>query len=126
MSSNFIMFNSFDIDGVISVGIFPGPRDIIVTGRSFEESSETLEYLRARNIKNTVYFNSLPFDEKTRESSGYHKARILANFEGQVQIHFEDDPVQWGIIEKECPWLKVVHVVHDLTEKENVRGVVWK
>ena len=38
--------NGFDIDGVIHLGngicgIRPGPKDVIITGRSYEEEPET-------------------------------------------------------------------------------------
>ncbi len=121
---------AFDCDGVITVGIRPGPNDVIVTGRSFQEKPETLQYLQDLDIHNHVYFNPLEFEEKTRESSGEHKAKVLNWLratqpeEDPVTIFFEDDPIQWAIIERECPWLDVVHIVHDLTEKENVRHSV--
>lgn len=111
--------NSFDIDGVITVGIYPGPDDIIITGRSFEEEEETLTMLRGRGIWNKVYFNSIKFDDKTRLSSGKHKANIINVL--QPCLHFEDDPIQWEVIEVECPNVKVVRIVHNLTEKENIR-----
>jgi hypothetical protein len=34
-----------------------------------------------------------------------------------VAIHFEDDPIQKEIIEALVPEVKVVHLVHELTEK---------
>jgi hypothetical protein len=120
--------NGYDIDGVIDmhseVGVYPGPNDVIITGRSFEETQETLEMLIRRGIKNKVFFNPLRFDEKTRESSGQHKGRTLlslmdAGFE--IGVFFEDDPIQVAEIRKILPDLKIVHLVHDLTEKENVR-----
>jgi hypothetical protein len=37
----------------------------------------------------------------------------------KIGLHFEDDPIQADIIEKETP-IKVVRIVHDLVEKENV------
>ena len=44
--------NSFDIDGVIYMGeydgIYPGPRDIIVTGRSIHTRRETTKMLKAK------------------------------------------------------------------------------
>jgi len=53
--------NTFDIDGVIFLeehdGIYPGPIDIIITGRSYEETEETLAMLNRKGIKNKVYFN---------------------------------------------------------------------
>ena len=118
--------NSFDIDGVIYMGnglagVKPQYGDIIITGRSFQEEEETKAMLRDMGIHNKVYYNSLPFERKTRESSGRHKANVLNNFEGEITIHFEDDPVQIAVIKKYCPWLNVVHLNHNLTEKENVR-----
>jgi hypothetical protein len=121
--------NGFDIDGVIHLGngicgIRPGPKDVIITGRSYEEEPETKAFLLKHGIKNNVYFNPLPFDEKGRESSGIHKAntlKFLKHEEGiKVQFFFEDDEVQKAEIEK--GWNgKVIHVSHDFTEKENVR-----
>jgi hypothetical protein len=50
-----------------------------------------------------------------------HKAYVLNQFRDVVKIHFEDDPIQIEVIKSLCPWLSVVHLAHDLTEKENVR-----
>lgn len=120
--------NTFDIDGVISIGVYPGPNDVIITGRSFEESVETYAMLRARGINNPVFFNSKPFDKKTRESSGYHKANVIWNLienGTDVKIHFEDDEVQVEAIRSELgDRITVVHLVHNLTDKENVRYAV--
>lgn len=119
--------NGFDCDGVITVGLYPGPDDVIITGRSFEEKHETYALFGIKNISNQVYFNPLKFEEKTRKTSGEHKAQtILSLLEAGVRVvnFFEDDPIQWTIIEAQCPWVNVVHVVHDLTEKENVRHTV--
>ena len=69
--------NTFDCDGVITLGIYPGKYDVIITGRSFEEADVTLQYLKEKGITNKVYFNPLKFEEKTRESSGLHKANTL-------------------------------------------------
>ena len=123
--------NSFDIDGVIYIrkgliGVRPGPDDVIITGRSFEEEPETDKMLLDAGIFNKVFYNPLPFDKKSRESSGVHKANILNALKetGQdIQIHFEDDPVQIAEIKKHAPWVNVVHLDHDLTYKENVRHV---
>jgi len=125
------MINSFDIDGVIFMrkglmGVRPGPKDVIITGRSEEEAEETKKMLREHGITNHVFFNPLPFNEKSRASSGIHKAEVLNKLKKagvEVAIHFEDDPVQIKEIKKACPWVNVVHLDHDLTEKENVRHV---
>jgi len=121
--------NGFDIDGVIHLGngvcgVRPGPNDVIITGRSYEEEPETKAFLIRNGIQNKVYFNPLPFLEKSRETSGIHKAKTLKRLkheEGlEVQYFFEDDEVQKSEIEK--GWNgKVIHVSHDFTEKENVR-----
>jgi len=123
--------NSFDIDGVIYMGnglsgVKPQYGDIIVTGRSFQEEEETRAMLRDMGVHNKVYYNQLPFERKTRESSGMHKANVLNSFEHEITAHFEDDPVQIKVLKKECPWLNIVYMDHNLTEKENVRHVIRK
>ena len=115
--------NSYDIDGVIDFG--PGllglrpaePDDVIITGRSYEEEEVTYRMLLSRGIFNTVYFNPVKIIDKTRESSGEHKASILNNLrhhlrtsEELIRCHFEDDPIQAEIIKRKCPWLHVVFV----------------
>jgi len=114
----------FDCDGVITVGIYPGPDDVIITGRSFEERPETEAMLRKKGIGNKVFYNPLPYEQKTRESSGEHKANVLLGLKEQgtvINVFFEDDEIQKEIIESRCPWITVVHVVHNLTNKENER-----
>jgi len=127
--------NSFDIDGVILlgeglIGVHPGPRDVIITGRSVEEFAATQRQLSAAGIFNQIFFNPLRFDQKTRESSGAHKARTLLMLYKSgynINVHFEDDEVQAKIIEEamvvdgvRIAPTTVVRLVHDLTEKENV------
>jgi len=121
---------SYDIDGVINldeygIGIRPGSdNDIIITGRSIEESEETYKFLEEHNISNIVYLNPIPFDEKTRESSGWHKVNILNSLTNQginIIIHYEDDEIQANII-RENTNVKVIKVDHqDMIELENVR-----
>jgi hypothetical protein len=121
---------TYDIDGVINldefgVGIRPSSeRDIIITGRSYQEAESTLRFLHTNNIKNQVFFNPVLFDEKTRESSGWHKARtinMLKDLGSNIVIHFEDDPVQADIIENNTT-VTVIRVNHNnLIELENVK-----
>jgi len=123
--------NSFDIDGVIYIrkglmGVRPGPDDVIITGRSFEEEVETRKMLLEARIQNPVFFNPLKFDQKSRQASGVHKANILNKLKEDgfnIQIHFEDDPIQIEEIKLLAPWVNVVHLDHDLTYKENMRHV---
>lgn len=120
--------NTYDIDGVIYFneeidGITPTKCDIIITGRSYEESEETLQMLNSRGIFNTVYFNNLKFEEKTRESSGLHKAitiKSLLSAGFNIKCHFDDDPVQIDIIREACPSIKVIYIETPFVEKENV------
>lgn len=127
--SRVFTINTFDIDGVVSIsdrvgGVHPGPYDIIITGRSYEEIPETRRMLSARGIYNRVFFNRTKFDEKTREGSGLHKAHTIQRLEKlgyAVMCHFEDDEIQARVIRENCPNVTVVMLVHDLTNKENVR-----
>ena len=123
-----MLINTYDIDGVINLethdGVYPGKNDFIITGRSIEEAHETIEMLHAKQITNQVFFNYLPFEKKTRESSGKHKAFILKNLlqSGfKIGIHFEDDEIQAKCIEEECPDIKIVILKHNLVNKENIR-----
>ena len=119
---------SFDLDGVIFnghgvPGIYPGPNDIIITGRSFEEEPETAVMLAVKGIKNKVYYNPLPFDEKTRATSGLHKAKVINRLiENGLNIthHFEDDTVQAYTIKKLTP-VYVVIIENPAVPKENRR-----
>lgn len=129
---------SYDIDGVIFLGVdqidglTPGPHDVIITGRSFEESSETYQYLDSRGILNMVCFNNLEFDQKSRSSSGHHKAQTIReinegedwkDFGSKIVIHYEDDPIQAEIIRSYgIEGLFVVHVnTNGMINLENKR-----
>jgi len=127
------LINTFDIDGVIYMGkyggVYPGPDDVIITGRSKEEEAETLEMLEYKGISNTVHFNPLPYDQKSRKSSGQHKGRTLYYLEEigyRIGVHFEDDPIQVEEIKKIMPHVNVVLLQHDLVEKENVPRHDWR
>ena len=122
------VINTFDIDGVINMGtfngVYPGPNDVLITGRSFEEKEETEALLKLKGITNKVYYNPLPFDQKTRQSSGQHKGRTMFYLEEmgyRIGIHFEDDPIQAKEINNIMPDVNVVLLQHDLVNKENVR-----
>lgn len=119
--------NTYDLDGVINLGEYPGltPRveDIIITGRSYEEAAYTLKWLQERDIYNQVFFNSLKFKEKSRWSSGIHKATIIKSLiEGGMLlgVHFEDDEIQIDAIRTILPNHPIVHVKSNLVEMENI------
>ena len=116
--------STFDIDGVIyfgedSPGVYPGPEDIIITGRSWEDKTKTEEWCSRFGIHNRIYFSKVPVALRTREISGYHKAVTLLELSRTMKIirHFEDDPIQKAIIEAIVPTVSVVHLLHELTEK---------
>lgn len=122
------MVNTFDIDGVIYLGeydgVYPGKEDIIITGRSVDEVEETQSMLMSKGIFNRVIFNPLPFDKKSRVSSGQHKGNMikrLIKMGIEHGVHFEDDEIQIEEIRKIVPEVRIVHVVSNLVEKENVR-----
>lgn len=121
--------NTFDIDGVIFInkdlgGVHPGPHDIIITGRSIEESEETFAMLESRGITNPVFFNPIPFDKKTRKSSGQHKAKVinmLLGFGYEIGCHFEDDPIQAEEI-RDATIIPVIMIgSNEFTNLQNVR-----
>lgn len=112
--------NAFDFDGVISLGIYPGPKDIIISGRSYEEASYVNSLLKERGIFNAVYFNTMPKEGRKRSDSGKHKANILSILISNgviIDKFFEDDEVQINEIKKIHPKLPIVHVVSNLVEK---------
>lgn len=125
------IINTFDIDGVIYMGkdiggVYPGLNDVIITGRSSEEIPETLAMLNEKGIKNLVYFNPIPYGQKTRESSGEHKAKTIKLLQEKgyiIQVHFEDDSIQAEIIKQSCTDVNVVLLQHDLIDKENQRHI---
>jgi hypothetical protein len=125
--------NSFDIDGVIFMGagrggVYPGPHDVLITGRSVEEREETLAMLKSKGITNQVFFNQLPYDQKSRESSGIHKGNminILKNLGIDIEIHFEDDEIQANEIRRLAPQVNVVLLQHNLVNKENCRHLTF-
>jgi len=111
--------NSFDFDGVVSIGVYPGPNDIIITGRPLDEMDEVNNWLKSHGINNKVYFQQCLKKDQTRQSSGNHKATKLNELiQSGVKIakHFEDDPEQATIIMANTN-VKVVYLHHDLTEK---------
>ena len=91
--------NSFDFDGVITVGLIPRPNDIVVTGRGEDERAVLQQVWTKYGIPPVyIYFNpKTKTMGRTRVDSGQHKAKILLKLikEGaKIWHHFDDDPIQ--------------------------------
>lgn len=86
----------YDLDGVVTKGYLPGPHDVIITGRSYEEAAQTYRYLHKQGLFVPVYFNPVPHNLKTLEGSAYWKADMI--FKLGIQDFFEDDPRQFTLI----------------------------
>ena len=110
----------YDFDKVITNGVYPSNRDVIVTGRSYEEYSYVYEYLKRNHIPLIpIYFN--PIELKYRETdndnarirSAYHKVSIvkllLAN-RVPIRNFYEDEPIQYAIIKANLPQVECVLV----------------
>lgn len=120
------IINSYDIDGVIYMGetlngVSPSKDDIIITGRSaIEERDVTEKMLLSKGFTNKLFMNPIPQNQKTRETSGKHKARTLFYLEQlgyRFGIHYEDDEIQATEIKKLMPHINIVMLNHNLTEK---------
>jgi hypothetical protein len=124
--------NSFDIDGVIyfgegTTGVRPCSNDVIITGRPFHDRDATIKMLKSRGIYNTVYMNPIARDIPNpdithgimknplygRKASGIFKGQMINMLKSmgvEIQMHFEDDPIQIKEIEKRCPNVSIIHV----------------
>ena len=124
--------NSFDIDGVIyfgkgTTGVRPCSNDVIITGRPYHDRDITIKMLESRGIYNTVYMNPLARDIPNpkithgtkinplygRKASGIFKGQMINMLKSmgvEIQMHFEDDPIQIKEIEKRCPNVSIIHV----------------
>jgi hypothetical protein len=115
--------HAYDFDGVINmglghgVGIHPRPGDIIITGRSWQEATFVYNFLKNHEIECAVFFNPLPKDGRTRETSGEHKVRTIKMLQKagvEIDKFFEDDEVQHAVIAKALPNLKLVKLTHEM------------
>jgi len=120
--------NSFDIDGVIYfgedvTGVRPCENDIILTGRPYHDREATEKMLHSRGIYNTIYMNPLDrYDNPIygRKASGIFKGQMINMLKDlgiEVQMHFEDDPIQIKEIRKRCPNVSIVHCKRDNEER---------
>ena len=117
----------YDFDGVISIGITPrATTDFVITGRCVDEQDEVRAILKERGIKCKVYFNPMTLAERgnhtvaARRHSGHHKAHTINRLKGEgviVSRFFEDDPIQYQIIQENCPEVELVNIVSKLVQK---------
>jgi len=117
----------YDFDGVISIGITPrASSDVIITGRCIDEQDEIRAILKERGIKCKVYFNPMTLAERgnhtveARTFSGNHKAKTINRLKDEgiiVSRFFEDDPIQYQIIQENAPEVQLVNVVSKLVQK---------
>jgi hypothetical protein len=123
-----IKVNSFDIDGVIYfgddiTGVRPCDNDVIITGRPYHDREDTIKMLESRGIYNTVYMNPLDRHDNPiygRKASGIFKGQMINMLKDlgiEVQMHFEDDPIQIKEIQKRCPNVSIVHLKRDNEER---------
>ncbi len=100
----------------------PTKEDIIITGRSIEEKPETEKFLKGLGLNNNIFYNPTAFHKKTRESSALFKAKLIDRLMKRydIKLYFEDDPIQAQIIRSETN-VKVIDIIQDVWEKENVR-----
>ena len=131
--------NSFDIDGVIyfgegTTGVRPCSNDVIITGRPYHDRDATIKMLESRGIYNTMYMNPIARDipnfkitsgKKTnplysRKTSGIFKGQMINMLKSlgvEIQMHFEDDPIQIREIEKRRPEVSIIHVKRQNEER---------
>lgn len=103
------MIRGYDIDGVITAGVFPKKReDFIITGRSYLGFLQTVGMLKNKGILNAVYMNPVPSVEVTRENAGLFKALMIQVL--GVQEFWEDDELQADIIKSKNPDI-IIHIV---------------
>lgn len=117
----------YDFDGVISIGITPrSEHDVIITGRCIDEQDEVNAILIERGIKCKIYFNPMTLAERgnhtveARTYSGKHKANTISKLlNNGVNIirFFEDDPIQYQIIQENHPQIQLVNIVSSLVKK---------
>lgn len=99
--------NIFDFDGVTTLGLNPGPNDLIITGRTVDETAFVLSYLQSRNLMIPVFFNPTTIQtrgrgtEACRLNSAMHKATTIVQLvRNGVMVGniFEDDPIQFKFL----------------------------
>jgi hypothetical protein len=93
--------NSYDFDGVITVGIIPRKNDMVISDRCVDEMTMVVETCQVLGVR-LVDFYLNPKPSKSREDAGQHKAdMILKLISDGVKLwnHFDDDTVQIKVIE---------------------------
>ena len=125
--------NSYDFDGVITVGLIPRKVDIVITGRGIDESSIVVDAAKILGFTLAAFVNENPSPYgalylnpktkamgRTRKDSGEHKAKILLKMIAngtKIWNHFDDDPVQIRVIEN-----AIDDRIEDLQKKEKLES----
>lgn len=112
--------NSYDFDGVVTVGLFPrSGRDIIVTGRGVDEEKEVSAFLKTHDVSPRA-LHLCPVTKsngRTRWISGLHKADVLfVNYISRgwrIGTHFDDDALQICAINQRLGEWKATHLSKD-------------
>ena len=92
----------YDIDGVLTDGVIPEERYVVISGRTFAEYDETCKRL-AQNVPLYIRGSGKYGD---RLDAGNFKAKMI-NHLGVVK-YYEDDQVQANIIKNSCPACELI------------------
>lgn len=97
----------YDFNGVVDTGRFvPVEDDVIITSNNKPYAvTATLVWLRDRQILVPVYFN--PYAHN-KVSGGVWKAEMINKL--RLTKFYEDDPIQFDIIQKTCPEVELIKV----------------
>jgi len=92
----------YDIDGVVTAGVVPGPGSVVISGRTFAEYDDICRELAQRL---PVYIRGVgAFGDE--EAAGRFKAMMIRHL-GVTRFH-EDSPPQVEIIRAACPDVEIV------------------
>lgn len=99
------LFQAYDYDGVITIGVKAKKGVPIITGRTIDE----IEKVDDKTKKNhPVYFNPISLSEKTIEREIEWKAKMINQL--GVEEYFEDTPEVIVKLRKLCPNCNIVNI----------------
>jgi len=94
----------YDIDGVLSIGVKPEGKYVVISGRTFADYDEFAVNLSKQT---PVYIRGVG-ERDDRVHAGRFKAMMI-NFLGVTEF-YEDDDVQIKVISVNCPNCKIIKV----------------